>query len=187
MIQKVNYRVNILRKITKLTNTKTSLILYNSLIISIFNYCIGCFVNNSFKQNQKLNSLINKCSHKILGIMSYSKSASYNLKQLNWVSYYQMLIIGATKMFHKVILYGKPPSYNNYIKQSLINTEGTRKVRHSYINRNSTTTKTSNSLFYRAVKIYNTLPIELKNLEYKVFNKRIKDIVRKYYRLDRVP
>ena len=64
IIQKVNYRVNILRKITKLTNIKTSLILYYSLILSIFNYCIGCFVNNSFKQNQKLNSLINKCSHK---------------------------------------------------------------------------------------------------------------------------
>ena len=135
-----------MRKIIKLTNTKTSLILYNSLIISIFNYCIGCFINNSFKQNKKLNCLINKCSHKLLGIMSYSKSTSYILNQLNWVSYYQMLIIGASKMFHKVILYGKPPAYNHYIKQSLINTEGTRKVRQSYISRNSTTTKTSNSL-----------------------------------------
>ena len=98
-----------------------------------------------------------------------------------------MLIIGATKMFHKVILYGKPPAYNHYIKQSLINTDSTRKVRQSYISRNSTTTKTSNSLFYRAVKIYNTLPLELKHLEHKVFNKRIKNVVRKCYRPDRVP
>ena len=42
MIQKVNYRIIILGKITKFTNTKTSLVLFNSLIISIFNYCMGC-------------------------------------------------------------------------------------------------------------------------------------------------
>ena len=186
IIQKVNYRINVLNKIIKLTNTKTSLILYNSLVISIFNYCIGCFINNTSKQNQKLNSLINKCSHKLLGLLSYSKSSSYNLKQLNWVSYYHMMIIGASKLFHKVILYGKPLAYNQYIKQSLINNEGTRRVRHSYIARNSTTSKTSNSLFYRSVKIYNSLPLTLKHLESKQFNKMVKSVVRKTFSLDRV-
>ena len=94
IIQRVNYRINILQKITKYTNVKTSLLLYNSLVVSVFNYCIGCFFNNSVLQNAKLNTLLNKCTHKILGISSYSKTASTNLKQLNWVSFQQMIIMG---------------------------------------------------------------------------------------------
>lgn len=87
---------------------KTALILYNNLIISIFNYYIGCFINNTVRQNEKLNTLRNKFLHKILGFISYCNSASKNLKQLNWVSYQQMLIIGSGKLFHKVILENKP-------------------------------------------------------------------------------
>ena len=47
IIQRVNYRINTLNKLTKYTNVKTSLLLYNSLVVSVFNYCIGCFFNNS--------------------------------------------------------------------------------------------------------------------------------------------
>ena len=36
VISKVSHRINILNKITKYTNIKTSLILYNSLVISVF-------------------------------------------------------------------------------------------------------------------------------------------------------
>ena len=79
IIQRVDYRISILGKITKYANEKTSLLLYNSLVISIFNYCIGCFLNNSVRQNSKLNTLLNKCTHKILDITSYSKTASTNL------------------------------------------------------------------------------------------------------------
>ena len=40
IVQKVSYRLNILSKIVKYTNKKTSLILFNSLIISVFSYCL---------------------------------------------------------------------------------------------------------------------------------------------------
>ena len=188
IIQRVNYRISILGKIIKSTNKKTSLLLYNSLVISIFNYCIGCFLNNSVCQNSKLNTLLNKCTHKILGITSYSKTASTNLKRLNWLSYSQMLIMGGTKLFHKVILLHKPIDIAQYLRQSMIQTEmDSRFVRQSFLIRQSTTNRTYNSFFYRAIRIYNTLPNTIKGLEPKIFNKRIKEVIRNKYSPDKVP
>ena len=99
-----------------------------------------------------------------------------------------MLIMGGVKLFHKVILLHKPRAITQYMRQSMIQSDiDSRSVRHSFITRQSTTNKTYNSLFYRAVQIYNTLPNNIKSLEPKVFNKNIKDIIRKGYSPDKVP
>ena len=45
IISKVNYCINILRKIIRYTNIKTSNILYKSLIVSIFTYCLPNLIN----------------------------------------------------------------------------------------------------------------------------------------------
>merc|ERR1711873_19393 len=63
IISKVNHRINILNKITKYKNIKTSLILYNSLVISVFSYCSNNMINTNSKQLNKLNVLLNKCTH----------------------------------------------------------------------------------------------------------------------------
>ena len=48
IVSKVNYRVYVLKKIVKYTNTKTRVILYNSLIVSIFSYCANSIYSDSF-------------------------------------------------------------------------------------------------------------------------------------------
>ena len=144
-------------------------------------------MNNNARQNAELNTLLNKCSHKILGIRSYSKTSSSNLKKLNWVSYYQMIMMGGVKLIHKVIVTHRPIALFQYMKQSMINTElDSRLVRHSYIKRQAKTNRTSNSFLYRVVKFYNTLPLTVKSWEPKVFNTNIKDIIRKGYSPDKV-
>ena len=78
-------------------------------------------------------------------------------------------------------------AYVQYLKQSLIPIEGTRRVRFTFIARASNTSKTSKSLFYRATSFYNSLPNNIKLLEPKIFNKRIKNIVVNTYSPDRLP
>ena len=90
-------------------------------------------------------------------------------------------------MFHKVIYYNKLVAYVQYLKQSLIETEGSRKVRHTFIKRASNTIKTSKSLFYRGTKLYSSLPLSIKSLEPENFNSRIKQLVRTQYSPDKVP
>ena len=95
---------------------------------------------------------------------------------------------GGVKLFHKVIYKQTPIAIIQYIRQSMIKTDlDSRLVRHSFIKRQSKTNKTSNALFYRAVKLYNTLPLYIKSWEPKKFNKNIKEIIRKGYSPDKVP
>ena len=62
IIKKVSFRLSILSKITKFTNIKTSLVLFNSIIISVFAYCIENLMDIDHKHQNKLNVLINKCT-----------------------------------------------------------------------------------------------------------------------------
>ena len=59
IISKVNHRINILNKITKFTNIKKSLILYSSLVISVFSYCANNMINTNCKQLNSMSYLTN--------------------------------------------------------------------------------------------------------------------------------
>ena len=113
LIQKINYHIGVLNKITKYTNLNTSLVLYNSLTMSVLNYCIETIINNTAKQKSNLNTLLNKCVHRILGFSSYKCLSSNNLAKLNWVSYQQLLIMGSGKLIHRIIYDHRPRALTN--------------------------------------------------------------------------
>ena len=123
IISNVNHRINILNKITRYTNTKTSLILYNSLVISVFSYCANNMINTNSKQLNKLNVLLNKCSHKILGITSYKLNTITILNKLNWLSYYQLIIHESVKLIHRVSYESQPPALSQLLFHSLVRSD----------------------------------------------------------------
>ena len=134
-------------------------------------------MNSSYKENSKLNTLLNRCLHKILRFTSYKNSTNKNLMKLNWIRYQQMLIMGAVKLFHKVILENKPTAIVQYISQSMIYILGTRYVRYSTLARASLNSKMAKSLFHRAINIHKGLPLNIKLLEAKKFNDIIKETI----------
>merc|ERR1711955_164931 len=54
IISKVNYRLNILKKVIKYTNFRTSKMIINSIILSVFKYSAPIMVNSDLKSLQKL-------------------------------------------------------------------------------------------------------------------------------------
>ena len=66
MISKINYRRQVLSEIFKYCNILTKIILTNSLIISIFRYA-SPLINSYNNEINKLQVLLIKCSHPILG------------------------------------------------------------------------------------------------------------------------
>ena len=98
-----------------------------------------------------------------------------------------MIVMGAVKLFHKVFLLKKPPAIAQYIQQSMISTESVSFVRYNSIKRPPKSVKTSRSLFHKATEIYNSIKLNLKILEPKVFNKRIKSYIRSNVSPDRIP
>ena len=63
----------------------------------------------------------------------------------------------------------------------------TRNVRKSTLKRVPLTEKTRKSFFHRSLYIYNKLPYNLRIIDFKNFNKNIKQYVSKNYSLDKVP
>ena len=158
IISKVNHRVNILNKITRYTNTKTSLILYNSLVISVFSYCASNMINANAKQLTKLNVLLNKCTHRILGITSYRLNTTTILNKLNWLSYHQIVIHESIKLMHRISYESQPPALSQLLYHSLVRSDIDRQVQKPSVKYKSLSAKTSNNFMHRAVHIYNTLP-----------------------------
>ena len=105
-----------------------TLILYNSLVISFLSYCANNMINTNSKQLNKLNVLLNKCSHKILGITSYKLNTITILNKLNWLSYYQLIIHEAVKLIHRISYESQPPALSQLLFHSLVRSDIDRQV-----------------------------------------------------------
>jgi len=173
IISKVNHRVNILNKITRFTNTKTSLILYNSLVTSVFSYCASNMINANAKQLTKLNVLLNKCTHRILGISSYRLNTTTILNKLNWLSYHQIVLHESIKLMHRISYESQPPALSQLLYHSLVRSDIDRQVRKPLVKYKSLSAKTSNNFMHRAVHIYNTLSDFIRALPKKIILKGI--------------
>ena len=187
IISKVNHRTNILNKITKYTNIKTSLILYNSLVISVFSYCANNMINTNCKQLNKLNVLLNKCTHKILGITSYKLNTTTILNKLNWLSYYQIIIHESIKLVHRISYESQPPSLSQLLYHSLVRSDIDRQVRKPSVKYKSLSAKTSNNFLHRAIYIYNTLPDYIRFLPKKSFSKQSKSYIKSNFSTKNIP
>ena len=114
-----------------------------------------------------------------------------NVFKNKWIlNYFQIVKIVRhiySKLIHRIVYDHKPKALTNYISQSMINVDSTRMVRQCSTKRLSKTDKTSKSLMYRGLKIYNMLPNAIKSTPPKKFNKNIKGIIRAQFSPDRIP
>ena len=176
-----------MNKITRYTNTKTSLILYNSLVISVFSYCANNMINTNCKQLNKLNVLLNKCTHKILGITSYKLNTTTILNKLNWLSYHQIIIHESVKLIHRISYESQPPALSQLLYHSMARSDINRQVRKPSIKYKSLSAKTSNNFLHRAVHIYNTLPDNIRFLPKKLFSKQSKAHIKMNFATKNIP
>ena len=117
-------------------------------------------INTNSKQLNKLNVLLNKCSHKILGITSYKLNTITILNKLNWLSYYQQIIHESVKLIHRVSYESQPPALSQLLFHSLVRSDIDRQVRKplSHINRYQPKHPTlSFTGLYTSITLYLTL------------------------------
>ena len=90
---------------------------------------------------------------------------------MKWYTYYQILTIEAVTFLHKCLYENLPTSITNLLCHSLNRTQNIRTVRKVMVRENTTSSKLSNTLIYRAVFLYNQLPAEIKGYHCKKFKK----------------
>ena len=144
-------------------------------------------INTNSKHLNKLNVLLNKCSHKILGIASYRLNTTTILDKFNWLSYYQLIIHESVKLIHRISYESKPPSLSQLLYHSLVRSDIDRQVCKPSVKYKSLSAKTSNSFLHRAIHIYNTLPDNIRLLPKKSFSKNSKAFIKSNFNTKNIP
>merc|ERR1712240_829824 len=100
-------------------NLKTKILLFNSLVISIFNYCIKNLISAKVHHHKKLNVLLNKCGHKILGFQSYKLTTTNVHRKLGWMTIQRMIVYIALKLMHHISYENQPPAVVQFLQFNL--------------------------------------------------------------------
>ena len=160
IISKVNYRLSVLKGIFKFSDQKTRLILMDSLVISVFRYCCPLLIDSNINLIAKLQTLLMKCTRYILGFMSYKMSTMKIMAELNMVTIHHLIIKETIQFIHKIIYNNSPSSITKLIIYSIHKSQNIWSVRKPRILKIHSAEKVSQSLFYRAIYLYNELDYE---------------------------
>merc|ERR1712115_342707 len=163
IISKVNFRLNTMREAFKFSNKNTKIIFLNSMVISIFRYCSPILIDSEVKMIDKLQTLIMKCTRPILGIKSFKMSTLQIMTELKILTVHQLVMRESIQFIHKVLINKSPSVIFNLFTQSNCKNDNIRGVRKFIVKKSHMSNKVTNSLFYRALYLFNCLEIDVRN------------------------
>lgn len=162
--QSVGQKVNVLNRLRNELNTNQKLTLYKSLIVPHFNYCASILFISSTTDLNRLQILQNKCLRQILRANNYTESQAM-LSALNLMSVVQLINFRTLILIYKIVN-GQAPSYlTQKIKFRSANQNMILRNANEICPSNMIKYCSQNSLLYRGVKLFNSLPDEIKTEE----------------------
>jgi exonuclease III len=163
IIRKVATKINYLGRMSRILSKNTKKLIYNCIIAPHFDYCASILWNASNENVKKLQLLQNRGMRTILNC-KYDASIQDMLCRLEWLNVKQKLALDVLVLIKKI--YNKEvPSYLSDEVQfaNNIHSYGTRTATDFYIPAtNSVFGK--KSLFRDGLRLYNSLPLDIKNI-----------------------
>jgi Reverse transcriptase (RNA-dependent DNA polymerase) len=174
VIRKVATKINYLGRMSRLLSKNTKKLIYNCIIAPHFDYCASIMWNASNENVKKLQMLQNKGMRTILNC-KYDTPIQEMLSGLEWLNVRQKLALDVLVLIKKILNKEVP----NYLCEEVqfannIHNHSTRAATDFYIPAiNSVFGK--KSLFQDGLRLYNSLPIAIKNIvKTKSFKKECK-------------
>ncbi|KAK9871505.1 hypothetical protein WA026_012876 [Henosepilachna vigintioctopunctata] len=172
--RKISKKIGFLSRCSRFLSQWTKQTVYNTIILPHFNYASTVLYLANKSDVNRLQILQNRAMRIILGCDRYT-SIQTMLTRLNWVDIASYLEINSLKFIHKIRLKLLPDYCINmlsYFKD--IHDHNTRN-RENFILDHKNKKSTQNSVFFKAVNIYNKLPNNLKECRKMAeFNSKIK-------------
>lgn len=165
-VKKTASKVNFLCRISRNFTLDTKKIIYNSIVLPHFNYCSTIYINCSKEQIAVLQKIQNKAMRIILNC-DRDTPRTFMLDALNMMSIAQRIKYNVLIFIFKIVR-GMMP---NYLKEKLIYTRNIHNVntRQNTENvlrlPNYRLETTRMNLFYNGIKLFNDLPVEIRNKE----------------------
>lgn len=162
--KKVGQKCNVLSRLRHEMNLNQKLTIYKSIVEPHFSYCSSILYLSNKTDLDRLQVIQNRCLRQILNANRFTNSHEMltNLKLMN----VQQIIVFRTLIFIYKITKGLAPPYlankikYNYENQSrMLRNAGEIKVT------NANKSCSQNSLFYNGIKLFNSIPLEIKNAD----------------------
>jgi len=150
-----------MREAFSFSNKNSKIIFLKSMVISIIRYCSPILIDSEVKMLDKLQTQLMKCTRPILGISSFKMSTLQIMAELRILTVHQMVMKESIQFIHKVLINKSPGVIFNLFYQSNCNIDNIREVRKFRVKIMHKLNKVTNSLFYRALYLFNCLPTEV--------------------------
>ena len=183
----IHYRMHTMRHITQYTVHKTRLVIANAIIISTLNHLLPLLINAHKQELQKLQTLLLKSARLVIGSPCFKWSTSRMLKACNWHTIYHMITVHSMTLMHNIVVHKTPMALYSMLTSYMHNTEGTRHARKIRMTHHAQSDQLNNSFMYKALSIYNTLPISLLTLNTSAFKAEVKNHIISTHRPDCIP
>lgn len=171
---KIGQKLNVLNRLRNELNQDQKLYIYKTIIQPHIMYCPSILYLSNDTDINRLQVLQNKCMRQILKMDRFTNS-TVMLKSLNLMSVKQ-IIIYRTLLFIFNIIHGLAPQYlTDKIKYN-VNDHRLLRNQNSILLTNASKSCSQNALFYKGIKLFNTLPLEIKNEESKTKFQKILQI-----------
>merc|ERR1712240_606728 len=187
IISKVNYRMYTMREAFSFSNKDSKIIFLISMVISIIRYCSPILIDSEVKILDKLQTQLMKCARPILGFTSFKMSTLQIMAELRILTVQQMVMKESIQYIHKVLINKSPGVIFNLFCQSNCKLDNIREVRKFMVKIRHKSNKVTNSLFYRALYLYNCLSTEVRNYKVKKLSKYLQDNIKYIFPYNKIP
>merc|ERR1712115_703171 len=187
IISKVNFRTNTMREAFKFSDRNTKIIFLKSMVVSIFRYCSPILIDSDVKMMDKLQTLLMKCTRPILGIKSFKMSTLQIMAELRILTVHQLVMKESIQFIHKILTNKLPGVIFNLFSQSNCKMDNIREVRKFRVKISHKSNKVTNSLYYRALYLFNCLEMEVRNFKVKKLSKYLQDNLKYIFPHNKIP
>ena len=109
------------------------------------------------------------------------------MAELRILTVHQMVMKESIQFIHKVLINKSPGVIFNLFYQSNCNIDNIREVRKFWVKITHKSNKVTNSLFYRALYLYNCLSTEVQNYKVKKLSKYLQDNIKYIFPYNKIP
>ena len=185
IISKVNYRMYVMKEAFNFSTKKSKIFFFKSMVLSVIRYCSPLLIDSDVKMIDKLQTLLMKCTRPILGFTSFKLSTLQIMAELRIQTVHLMIMRETIQFIHKVLVKKAPGViFNLFIQSNLSNVRGVRKFRVKNVHKSN---RVTNSLFYRAIYLYNCLENDVRNYKPKQMSKYLQDNIKYIFPYNKIP
>lgn len=175
--KKIGHKASVMSRLSKELNINQKTMLYKTIVEPHFTYCASLLFLSSESDLQRLQMLQNKCLRSVLNVNRFTHSADM-LENLKLMNVSQIIKFRTLILIFKIIK-GETPQYLSE-KISYRNENQIRNLRNAneICPTNAIKACSQNALFYKGIKLFNTLPNEIKQSDSLVsFQKPLKNYI----------